>query len=285
MLSSCFLTTIKRQANSAFARVLYKELTEAKQAPIEPMRGIPTDMYLSKMAYACYLRLNCTVQDLQKLKDWKYGRLTIYEVEALCQADAALGGAAGTSNNNGSPNRNNSNKNLMNWSGATSKVDALKSAIAKCQQVIPNVTANYFTKNTLSKARKAAAEPVEDTTASPSSPSNNTKNKNKKRKSDTISQDSNTNNKTSTADSSATTAAANNNNNNNNNSNKKKTFEVKVPQNLDSGAAFYTTVTVAGVSKKVKLTVPDGKPSSLRFSLPVPPSSTTTAASSKQQTK
>jgi hypothetical protein len=231
-LSTCFLTTIKREANSAFAEVLQIEISKASNDPKKV-----SDFYL-KQAYACYLRLNCSVEDLQKLKDWKYGRLTIHEVEALCQAYFALGESK-------SPKK----KNLMDWSGgATSKADILKSAVAKCRELIPNVTVNYFTKNTMTKARKAAA-----TVEEPSAPDNNpSPSASGKRKLEAEkSQDSD---KKLSGDDGP----------------KKQYFEVKVPEDLESGSTFFTTVTLAGVSKKVKLTVPDGKPSSLRFSLPIP---------------
>jgi hypothetical protein len=50
----------------------------------------------------------------------------------------------------------------------------------------------------------------------------------------------------------------------------KVSFEVTVPQNLIAGDTFLTAVKVGDTSRKVKLTVPEGNPSSLRFTLNVP---------------
>ena len=56
---------------------------------------------------------------------------------------------------------------------------------------------------------------------------------------------------------------------------KKISFEAAVPKGLTTGDTFVTSVNVGNAEPiKVKLTVPDGKPSTLRFSLDVPKAST-----------
>ena len=44
-------------------------------------------------------------------------------------------------------------------------------------------------------------------------------------------------------------------------------FEVRVPGHLSTGSTFLSTVNIGGKTKKVKLTVPEGNPSTLRFAL------------------
>ena len=52
-------------------------------------------------------------------------------------------------------------------------------------------------------------------------------------------------------------------------------FEVKVPGHLSAGSTFLSTVNLGGKTKKVKLTVPEGNPTTLRFSLKVTPEDAT----------
>jgi len=50
----------------------------------------------------------------------------------------------------------------------------------------------------------------------------------------------------------------------------KVSFEVAVPKDLAAGDTFLTTVVVGDVTQKVKLKVPEGNPTNLRFTLQVP---------------
>ena len=58
-------------------------------------------------------------------------------------------------------------------------------------------------------------------------------------------------------------------------SNDMASFEVKVPGHLAAGSTFLSTVNLGGKTKKVKLTVPEGNPTTLRFSLKVTPEDAT----------
>lgn len=51
-------------------------------------------------------------------------------------------------------------------------------------------------------------------------------------------------------------------------------FEVRVPGHLSAGSTFLSTVNIGGNTKKVKLTVPEGNPSTLRFALRITPGAT-----------
>lgn len=54
----------------------------------------------------------------------------------------------------------------------------------------------------------------------------------------------------------------------------KRSFEVKVPDGLAAGDTFLVSLRPHGVEKKIKLTVPEGTPATLRFVLQVPATST-----------
>eukprot|EP00980_Cylindrotheca_fusiformis_P026362 scaffold15973_cov120-Cylindrotheca_fusiformis.AAC.3 len=214
LMSSGFLVTAKRQGNSAIAEFILKSLSD-KDA--DGNKKAESNL---KQAYACYLRLHCSEDELKKTRAMKYGVGTIPEVEALCNAYLMTDYAK--------PSRIASN----DWSGGARKSSIFDAALEKCRSLFPTASGNFLFKN-LGKSK-------EKETLDASAPS-------KKRK--------------NLGDDSQSTAAKSN----------KVSFEVSVPDNLVAGDTFLTTVKFGESStKKVKLTVPEGNPATLRFSLKVP---------------
>jgi len=253
LLSQGFLLSCKRKANSVLAGILMHQLSnmpsgEASKPSIDGMKF--SEVYL-KNAYACYLRLNCSIQDLKKLRAFKYGSNSILEVDALCQAYLALGDEDKTTCNSGT-------SDFGDWSGGGRKLAIFQQALSKCKSLFPTLSAtNFFGKSKSKKAKSnqnsAGPDPDDDNN------NNNTKNstrKSSKRKAGDSDDDQ----------------LDNENGNSSSNSNKKKvSFEVAVPSGLKSGDTFLTSVKVGDSQPiKVKLTVPKGNHSTLRFNLNVP---------------
>lgn len=195
------ITTLKRRANSAMADVIKEELT-SKNLSIHAVEN-----HL-KLAYACYLRLNCTQEEITKSRAWRYEPGSLPEVDALCQAYLGL----------------NDRKTVIvdpnDWSGGAKKVAILKAALEKCKELFPTLSGTFYSKKTGQK----------------------TKNQNAADKAETEK---------------GTLQLAGS----------KRSFEVEVPEGLSEGETFTTTIRSGENSKKVKLTVPGGKPRMLRFSL------------------
>ena len=208
------LRTVKRQANSAFADVIIQELSDTSKTA--NAKGI-VELFL-KPAYACFLRLHCTLEDLERTRAWKYGQEAIREVDALLQAFFALG------------ENKSIQSDVSNWSGGGQKSAVLKAALEKCRHLFPTLSGSFFSKKAVAKSKKGdSGDSVEDTDEG-----------REKRKLVEPSQVT------------------------------KVSFEVAVPQDLVAGNTFLTTVKVGDETKKVKLTVPNGNPSTLRFTLKIP---------------
>jgi hypothetical protein len=211
LMSSGFLLSAKRQGNSAIADFILKSLSDEDPA------GKKTAENNLKQAYACYLRLHCSEEDLKKTRAMKYGVATIREVEALCNAylNTDYSKTSSTACND--------------WSGGARKSSIFDAAVEKCRSLFPTLSGNFLFKN-LNKSKEKDA--------------GGTLSGSKRKKSP------------------ATTGSAKSN---------KVSFNVSVPKNLSAGDTFLTTVKLGENStKKVKLTVPEGNPSTLRFSLKVP---------------
>jgi hypothetical protein len=222
--SSGFLISAKRQANSAFADVILHEMSESNSSSD---RKKAAENHL-KHAYACFLRLHCTKDDLRKSRAWKYGGESIREVEAVCQASLLLGDVKAVSSDFG------------DWSGGARKSAIFDAALEKCRSLFPSLSGSFFSKKAAVKGKKGK----ESSEAIPSSGS--------KRK--------------EPGDAEEMT---------------KVSFEVTVPQDLVAGDTFLTGVKVGDTTRKVKLTVPEGNPASLRFALNVPKDAANAAKSKK----
>lgn len=213
LASSGFLLTAMRQTNSAFADVILHEISQSNTKSIDKKKMAENCL---KDAYACFLRLHCSKEDLQKSRAWKYGSDSIREVDALCQAYLVLG------------EEKNLGSDFGDWSGGARKSAIFSAALEKSQSLFPSLSGYFFTKKASGKTKKG-------NTSSDPDPAKG------KRK--------------GCGEENATT---------------KVSFEVAVPKELVAGGTFLTTVKVGTTTQKVKLKVPEGSPSTLRFTLQVP---------------
>jgi len=137
-----FLTTVKRQANSGLANVILNDLKEKVN---------PDQKFLEsqlKLAYACFLRLNCDPKVLSKSHAWKYHRQNGAKdvVEALTTAflkvvkDQPLSGA------------------LSDWSGESQLTATLQMALQKCKEMFPSVSGKFFISKKQVAPKKTAPE-------------------------------------------------------------------------------------------------------------------------------
>lgn len=210
-----FLTTVRREANSALANVIIQDLNESTSRDADPKSVVERTKFVEtqlKLAYACFLRLNCDPSELAKSRAWKYNRKHGAKdvIEALTTAyikvfkDPSLSGAR------------------ADWSGESQVTTLFEAALRKCKELYPSLSGNYsFSKPQAPRAppKVKAGEPTAGS----------------KRKSTMT-----------------------------------KSFEVAVPEGLTEGATFLTSIKVGEFLKKVRLTVPAGDASSLRFTVQVP---------------
>ena len=196
-----FLTTVKRQANSALAFVVLQDL---KANSAKDQNFLENQL---KLAYACFLRLNCDPKILSKNQAWKYHRKNGAKdvVEALTAAYSQI------------ENQRRLSGERCNWSGESQLTATLRMALQKCKEMFPTVSGKFYVTKKTTTPKKSAPEPVCG-----------------------------------------------------NESTAEKTFVVSVPPGLSEGETFMASIKVGSTSKKVRLTVPSGNASSLRFNLHVP---------------
>ena len=144
LTSQGFLVSAKRQANSSLADVILHELPERSKTSAENQL---------KHAYACFLRLNCTAEDLKKSRSFRYGHSAIHEVDAVCQAYFALGEGKAI------------HSNLPDWSGGGQKSAIFEAALEKCRSLFPTLTGGFFSKKETSKSKKGEEVDSADPTA------------------------------------------------------------------------------------------------------------------------
>ncbi len=147
-----FLRAVKRQANSAFADVLIHEMSERSFRNSSSEEQKLAESYL-KFSYASYLRLNCSTQDLTKMRGWKYGTESIREVEAMCQAYLGIEDETGDAIDNGS---------FGDWSGGGRKVLIFENALAKCKAIFPTLSGAFFSKKATASAKTRKGSKEED---------------------------------------------------------------------------------------------------------------------------
>lgn len=147
LVSSGFIRNATREANSALASVVLEE--------ISPDGGKKNQEETLKAAYACFLRLNCTVDDLRRTRAWKYGQASIPEVDALCQAYL---------------DRKDHKKvqtETSNWVGGGQKTAVLEAAIEKCQELFPQLPKHLYGKRKArSRSKTKATDSAPPTEAS-----------------------------------------------------------------------------------------------------------------------
>jgi hypothetical protein len=138
LMSSGFLLSAKRQGNSAIADFILKSLSD------EDAGGKKTAENNLKQAYACYLRLHCSEEDLKKTRAMKYGVATIREVEALCNAylNTDYSKTSSTACND--------------WSGGARKSSIFNAAVEKCPSLFPTLSGKFLFKN-LKKSKEKDA--------------------------------------------------------------------------------------------------------------------------------
>lgn len=147
LMSSGFLRNLKREANSALASITLHDLSS------EDTKGQQDAL---KAAYACFLRLNCTIDELRRTRAWKFGQSSLPEVDALCQAYLARG---------------EDNKKVQtessNWIGGGQKNAVLKAAIEKCQELFPQMSKELYGKR---KARSTGRSKAKAADSAPTTP-------------------------------------------------------------------------------------------------------------------
>lgn len=136
LVSSGFLLSAKREANSALASVLADQVSpdDTQKAQAETL----------KTAYACFLRLNCSVDDLRRTRAWKYGQASLPEVHALCQAFLARNDVKVPT------------EETSDWIGGSQKTAVLKAALEKCQELFPNIQKDLYGKRKRSRSKTKA---------------------------------------------------------------------------------------------------------------------------------
>ncbi len=239
LMSRGFLLSSKRRANSVLADILIHEVSNlaSDAASKQSSDGLKVSETYLKNAYAYYLRLNCSIEDLKRLRAFKYGTNSIREVDAMCQAYLS-GGADGQESLSGN--------DFGDWTGGGRKLVIFKNALSNCKKLFPTLSAhNFFGKSRVKKGKNSQ-------TSVPDPDDNQQSSKKRKAPStnEPLSDKSDLEENT-----------------------KKVSFEVAVPTGLKSGDTFLTSVKVADSQPiKVKLTVPEGNHSTLRFNLKVPKS-------------
>jgi len=198
-----FLLAVKRQTNRALVEILFKEFNSTPNKE---------NVDLLKRSYACFLRMNCSVVDLETSREWKLGRSSIPEIETLCQIYQA---------------RNDSNAITLqsnDWSSSFSKSAVLEAALEKCRELFPMLASTIYSKNKKKMTSKSIVRSDDPTGTH--------------------------------TDARANEVA--------------RQFVVEVPQGLEVGEKFQTTIQVGDQLKTIRLTVPAGKPEKLKFSMKLP---------------
>lgn len=151
LTENAFLLGAKRQANSAFADCLVYEISTKLNRSSDRKKAAEL---LLKYAYATFLRLNCSVEDLEKAKGWKYGQNSIRELDALCEGFLALGdestAAIPTTTSFG------------DWSGNARKSTVFLAALEKCKALFPTLSGNFFSKKASAKSKKNSDDAAND---------------------------------------------------------------------------------------------------------------------------
>ena len=132
-----FLTSVRRLANSALANVILEDMKESylkekTSSNVERSKFFETQL---KLAYACFLRLNCEVGELSKSRSWKFQKQIGVKdvVDALTFAYA----------NAFKDNAVSSPAKLSDWSGESLLNETLEAAVRKCKELYPSLSRNY----------------------------------------------------------------------------------------------------------------------------------------------
>jgi hypothetical protein len=233
------MTSIKRVANSAFASALMHEMSQrqGKKIPVDEKKQAETDL---KFAFATYLRLNCSKEDLDTIKAWRYHQYPVCEVDTLCHAYLGLGSETATDIGNSG-----GKVDFGDWTGGGRKEAIFLKALSKCKELFPNLTPSFFSKKASASSRSKKDGVPGDV-------------------SDPIPDGINSKRKEAPASTVSATEASKGD------EMVSMSYEVVVPAGLSPGQSFLTTINVGGTKKKFRLTVPDTNPSTLRFKTRIP---------------
>lgn len=193
-----FLRTAKRQANDALAELVLGD--EKNAGKVDTL----------KRAYACFLRMNVSLPDLEKQKAWRFGRGSVPAAEALCRVFMSHAESKAL------------DFESSNWSGRSKKSVILRAALKKCGESFPSLKTNVYAKR---KTKKPTPKPSAEKTEAKKRPAGE----------DTLVH-----------------------------------FVVEVPSGLAVGDKFETSVRLGSQMKTIRLTVPEGNPPKLKFSLTLP---------------
>jgi len=146
LASHHFLTTVKRECNSALASVILHQVktSEASQDSKTPENHL-------RAAYACFLRLNCEPEDLTRGRSWKYHRRSVGIrdiMELLTTAYLKVSKDQPTSGSR------------SDWSGEAQKVDILKMALDTCKSMFPSMSGALFSRKRSTKPKMKTDSPT-----------------------------------------------------------------------------------------------------------------------------
>jgi hypothetical protein len=138
------LTSVRRLANGALANVILQDLNDpaiehSHAKPAERANYLETQL---KLAYACFLRLNCDVESVVKSRYWKYDRKNGIKdvVEALSAAYLKIQKPDTGAGLNSS------------WSVESQVVSAFQAAVCKCKELYPTLSGSFsFSKPRVTK--------------------------------------------------------------------------------------------------------------------------------------
>ena len=270
---SGFLWSIKRRANRTIAEILIQELQELKG---DQNDAVTKRIDILKDAYSCFLRLKAPVND----RSWKSQKIedgVVTEVEALCKAFQDL---------EGDPNsiqRQDELPSAGTYSNYSAKMNLLRCAIAKCEELFPALApTKKRAKRQSSKSTTASnaehrigenkghdtpsAANESDIGQSPKKKSSSSGN-NKQQKKDSSSTGKKNKDKTPTKKSSKAKVKKTSKSPKGD-SNADEFHTVDVPVGLKEGDAFEITIHINGKNQSFKIKVPAGQPKKLRFKVP-----------------
>jgi hypothetical protein len=123
-----FLTAVKRRVNSALASIVLNEIQGLSPKDTKNREN------LMKLAYACYLRLNCVACDVTKGRELRSHRTSGSKVvvKALTAAYVQMGAEVPLSSR------------PSEWGEVSQVSTFLEAALAKCRSLFPTLSANYY---------------------------------------------------------------------------------------------------------------------------------------------
>jgi hypothetical protein len=131
-----FLKSVRRLANSALAKVVLEDMNDhllkKSLKPIETAKFYETQL---KIAYACFLRLNCNFDEIAKSRTWLYEKQSgLFDVmEALTVAFTNVHNEAAIT----------LQSDTSDWSGESQMIVIAIAALRKCKELYPTLSRNF----------------------------------------------------------------------------------------------------------------------------------------------